>query len=302
MTVVPVGGDGPRGSLLLQRSPTESEHTDMQLRRSTRAAAAFVLAASVLAAMQPAAQAAGGHPTAVISARGRITMPHLLTPGVVHISVRGSAGESLELLAPRHGGAAARLVSDYRVFAATGLPGKTEHDFRYIGGALVGKDFYTELTPGTYLAIDGSLSTLTAADVVTIRVRGVGRPSTQPAISGTIAAIGSNTWSAFPTAIERRGYLYFVNASTGTHFVSLLQLKPGTTLAAVRAVLAEADPDPSTVATGVYFNTGVLSPGGQELSSYTLPAGSYAVLDLWPDDHTGRSHSSMGMVRLLTLR
>lgn len=97
----------------------------------------------------------------VISADGTIQAPARISGGIVHLTVAGSPGEALELAAPRAGGSLSTLVSDYRRFSATGLPRRTEHDFRLVGGALVGADLYLDLGPGTYYALRRTLPSST---------------------------------------------------------------------------------------------------------------------------------------------
>ncbi len=235
----------------------------------------------------------------VISADGTIQAPARISGGIVHLTVAGSPGEALELAAPRAGGSLSTLVSDYRRFSATGLPRRTEHDFRLVGGALVGADLYLDLGPGTYYAYDAAQPTLSSDRVATIVVTGHSIPAELPRITGTVAAIGHDRWAKFPRSIRTGGHLLFTNMGTEPHLVNLLQLRPGTTLADVQALFSQPGSDPSSISTGVYDELGVLSPGRQELVSYALPAGTYAVLDLWPDDTTGEPHSALGMVRLL---
>ncbi len=243
---------------------------------------------------------AAGASIVQIGADGSIKAPSEVRAGISHLTVTGSPGEALQLVEPRHSESVATLVTDYGQFADTGLPAGTEHDFRFIGGSFTGSDLYLDLAPGTYYAFDAGQSALSAAHVVTLHARGpVQRRINLPRITGSVSAVGTDRWSDRPAEIGRSGHLLFTNAATETHLVNLLQLKPGTTLAEVKATLADPDGDPSGLSTGVYAELGVLSPGGRELVSYSLPAGAYAVLDLWPDDTTGQSHSALGMVRLI---
>jgi hypothetical protein len=241
--------------------------------------------------------------TVTIAADGAIDAPRELHAGIVHLAVTGTPGEALQLVAPRHGESAATLVADYQQFSGTGLPASTEPDFRFVGGSFVGADFYVDLRPGVYFAFDAGQSTLIGAHVATIRVvaGSVRFPIRLPGITGSITAIGADTWSAHPASVRGSGYLLFTNYSTQTHLVNLLQLTAGTSLAEVKAALANPAADVSSLSTGVYAEVGVVSPGGRELVSYSLPAGTYAVLDLWPDDATGQPHSALGMVRLISV-
>jgi hypothetical protein len=279
--------------------------------RLTRGAALAALVTALVtasantadAAARPAAASSRGSDVIHIGADGSIRAPSVIPAGVTHLTIAGAAGEALQLVAPRHGETAATLVEDYQHFAGTGLPGTTERDFRFVGGSFTGTDLYLYLPAGTYYAFDAGQPTLSADHVAVVHVSGaVPRPVTLPRVTGSITAIRRDTWANRPAAIGPSGHLLFANASSDTHLVNLLQLRPGTTLAQVKAALADPNADVSKLSTGVYIECGVLSPGGVELVSYTLAPGTYAVLDLWPDDRTGRPHSALGMVRLIQVR
>jgi hypothetical protein len=93
--------------------------------------------------------------------------------------------------------------------------------------------------------------------------------------------------------------LAFLNESTDYHFVQLQQVKSGTTLAQVKAALRSNDQvGPPPFALSGSYETGVVSPGHSQLSTYKLPKGLYALLCFWPDEH-GVPHALMGMVRLI---
>ena len=243
----------------------------------------------------------------------RVEMVHLsshgvlrgLSPtsrGLVRLRVTGAEGEALEILAPRRHATRSTLLRDYRRFGATGSPAKVERDFRFLGGGLVGADVDVRLPAGRYYAFDAGQSSLTRAHLRTIRVRAGCRSARRANVDATITAIAADAWSSRPASIPRYGELRFVNASSRTHLLNLLQLTPGTTLADVEHALAQPEPDLSSISTGVYDEAGVLSPGRREIVSYQLPAGSYALLDLWPDAKTGVPGSAIGMVRLIQLK
>ena len=281
------------------------------MRPSARTLAAAAIA-TVLTATWTANAAATGHGpgrrnathviTATISATGRVDLPSSVRPGDRHFRVAGASGHALELVVGKHHAGLARLVADYRQFSRTGLPVRPERDFTFVGGALTGHTVYLHLRRGTYFAFDASGTALATALVRAVHVRGRRRPLDLPRVSARLLAIGSDRWASRPTSIPDHGYLRFVNASRETQLVNLLQLRPHTTLAQVEAVLADPAADPGSVTTGRYAETGVVSPGRSEIASYTLPAGEYALISLWPDDRTGLSHAAHGMVRLITLR
>jgi hypothetical protein len=236
-----------------------------------------------------------------LSSHGALRGLRRTSRGLIRLRVAGAEGEALEVVAPRRHATRSTLLRDYRKFAATGTPAKVEHDFRFLGGGLVGADVDLRLSTGTYYAFDAGQSTLTRAHLKTMRVRRACRSARRAHVNATITAIAADAWSARPASIPRRGELRFVNASSRTHLLNLLQLTPGTTLADVEHALAQPQPDLSSISTGVYDEAGVVSPRQREIVSYHLPAGTYAALDLWPDAKTGAPGSAMGMVRLIQL-
>ena len=238
--------------------------------------------------------------TVRIGVGGAIKAPPTLHAGITHFVVTGTRGEALQLVTPRRDQSASTLVADYRQFAATDSPAGTERDFRFVGGSFTGSNAYLDLPPGVYYAFDAGQSTLTAAHVADIDVRGKIRGAVnQPGNTGAVTAIGRDMWSTTPAAISRSGYLQFTNSAHETHLANLLQLKPATTLSDVKTALSDPNADVSKLSTGIYAELGVLSPGDSELVSYRLPSGNYALLDLWPDDTTGKPQAALGMVRLI---
>jgi hypothetical protein len=239
--------------------------------------------------------------TATIGSTDSVALPTTIRPGRVHIRVEGAAGEELQIVKPRHGATRVDLAHDVAEIG-DGKPQDVERDFVELGGALTGASFIQTLDPGTYYALDSNSSTVTPAQITTLTVRGTWQDAAVPKITGSITAIKEMTWSNYPASIGPAGYLDFSNDSSGTHFVVLSQLQPGTTPAQVNAELNSTSDPATSVFTGTETDSGVLSPGQRELLSYSLPKGLYAVLCFWPDDETGIPHSLMGMVRLITIR
>jgi hypothetical protein len=239
--------------------------------------------------------------TATIGSNDTVALPTTIHPGRVHIRVDGAVGEELQVVKPRHGATRVDLAHDVAEIG-DGKPQDIERDFVELGGALTGASFIQTLNPGTYYALDSNSSTVTPTQISTFTVRGTWQDAAIPKVTGSITAIKEMTWSKHPASIGRAGYLDFTNHSSGTHFVVLSQLQPGTTLAEVTAELNSASDPTTSVFTGTETDSGVLSPGQRELLSYSLPKGLYAVLCFWPDDETGIPHSLMGMVRLITIR
>jgi hypothetical protein len=239
--------------------------------------------------------------TATIASDDTVRLPATIHPGRAQIRVDGPVGEELQIVKPRHGANTTDLARDVTEIGE-GKPQDVERDFVELGGALTGASFIQTLNPGTYYALDSNSSTVTPAQITTFTVRGTWQDAALPKITGSITAIKEMTWSNYPASIGPTGYLDFSNDSSGTHFVVLSQLQPGTTLAEVNAELNSTSDPNTSVFTGTETDSGVLSPGQRELLSYSLPKGLYAVLCFWPDDETGIPHSLMGMVRLITIR
>jgi plastocyanin len=231
-----------------------------------------------------------------------VSAPAHLAPGLACLQIGGAPGETVQLARPRSGATRATLAADVATFTSTGLPSALEHDFVLAGGADVGSTMCVLLSPGTYFALDTTPQTVTPEQIATVSVGGAPHGSTPPHITGAITAIGAMSWAPGPTRIPAQGTLAFLNASTETHFVSMVRYQAGKTLADLRAVLADPAADPGTVLDmTAHLDSGVVSAGRGQTLSYSLPAGSYAVLCFWPDLATGMPHAAMGMVRSITV-
>jgi hypothetical protein len=266
---------------------------------------ALALTAGLLAAGTGAASAspASPHVPVSIGADATVHAPARLAPGTVCLDVTGAPGETLQLARPRHGADSRALAADLAAYTASGLPTALEQDFLLAGGADVGATMCVLLERGTYFALDTAPETPpAAAQIATIRVDGPAHAGALPRVTGLITAVGAMSWAPAPARMARQGTLAFVNASSETHFVSLVRYQPGKHLADLTAVLADPDGDPSTVLDfTAHLDSGVVSAGGGQLLSYSLPAGEYAVLCFWPDLTTGVPHALMGMVRSITV-
>jgi hypothetical protein len=220
-----------------------------------------------------------------------------LSAGVVEFHVRGSSGESLQLARPKHGAGAQQLVADGNLLNTKGDASALEHDFLAVGGVSTGHTLWVRLRPGTYYAIDTSSPTGSLDQVVTLHVRGYDPSERMARASATITAIHEMTWAKHPSWIPSHGVLRFVNASSDYHFVELAKLtRASTTLAQLKQGLQQQDR--SLFDQSGLYDTGVLSPGMQQESTYRLPRGTYALLCWWPGTG-GMPHALMGMVRII---
>ena len=224
-------------------------------------------------------------------------LPTHIAAGATRFRVSGASSEdNIQLARPKGSAGAQQLADDGNLLNTKGDASGIERDFTAVGGSSVGTSFWVRLHPGTYYAIDTDAEVATAASVVTIHVRGDAAAGRMPRATTTIAAIHDMDWAPRPTHIPSNGVLRFVNASTDYHFVELARLTSDhTTLAQLKAALASDD---ESIADGTYYDTGVLSPGLQQESTYNLPKGLYGLLCWWPDEN-GVPHALMGMVRLI---
>jgi hypothetical protein len=132
-------------------------------------------------------------------------------------------------------------------------------------------------------------------------VTGVDTGATMPA-GATLRAVDSTKWAKRPASIPRRGWLRFKNRADQNHFVVLVKLLPGKTVADFAASLKdESGPPPIDFRFGV--DSGVLSPGHDMAMKYRLPRGNYVLTCFWPDaDMGGMPHAFMGMYRGIRVR
>jgi hypothetical protein len=165
---------------------------------------------------------------------------------------------------------------------------------------------WAHLSRGAYWALDIDPTVTRAANIKTFRVAGAPQTSTAPRARTVVRATGESRWAPTPTTIRRRGVLSFRNDSTDNHFVALVKLPPGRTVADfdawVDAVNSGTDPgDPPLGVAG--FSSGVVAPGRAMSMRYSAPAGDYVLACWWQDADTGATpHVFLGMYRGVTLR
>jgi hypothetical protein len=261
---------------------------------ATAAAAALVLTGAAPANASP-------HATVQvdIASSGAVHMRHAIPAGFVKFDVDGADGHNLQLAKPKHHASADDLVADSNLLNTTGKATKLEHDFIAVGGSNTQTDLWVHLHHGTYYAIDASVQTATKSHVVTLHVGKGSVVADRPHVGAVITAVGEMRWSKWPKHIPSHGVLAFLNESTDYHFVDLQQVKPGTTLAEVKAALASPNQSgPPAFALPGSYSTGVVSPSHSQLSTYKVPKGLYALMCFWPDEN-GVPHALMGMVRLI---
>jgi hypothetical protein len=250
----------------------------------------------VLAGAAPAQAAPSPTVQVDIAASGAIHMRHSLPAGYIKFDVDGADGHTLQLVKPKHHASVDQLVTDTNAFSSTGKATGLERDFTAMGGSLTQTDLWVRLPHGRYYAIDIQPTTLTKQHVVVLHVGAGHAVADRPHVGAVITAVDEMRWAKSPKHIPSHGVLAFLNESTDYHFIVLLQVKPGTTLAEVKESLMSPG-QPSFALSGNY-STGVLSPGNAQLSTYSLPKGKYVLACFWPDEN-GVPHAAMGMLRFI---
>ncbi|MGI8696536.1 MAG: hypothetical protein ACR2JQ_07785 [Mycobacteriales bacterium] len=159
------------------------------------------------------------------------------------------------------------------------------------------------LKAGTYYVTNFSGATRT------LTVAGSRVPASMPTADKIVTMFNNNAGDSrfYPTgtAFPRSGNVWVRNDTDELHFMSITRVKPGTTDASLQhqfdLILAGKNPGPDPEI-GPAAGIDVLSPGNQELLSYSLPAGTYVLICFIPDDTTGLPHAFMGMHKVITLR
>jgi hypothetical protein len=268
------------------------------MRRSTSTLLLSAVAAVglVLSGALPAQANASPTVQVDIAASGAIHMRHHLPGGELKFDVDGAVGHTLQIVKAKHHATVDQLVTDANAFNSTGKATGIERDFTAVGGSLTQTDLWVRLSWGTYYAIDIQPTTLTKNHVVVLHVGGTWAAADRPHVGAVITAVDEMRWAKSPKRIPSHGVMAFLNESTDYHFIVMLQVKPGTTLAEVKAALMSQG-QPSFALAGNY-STGVLSPGHTQLSTYSLPKGKYVLACFWPDEN-GVPHAAMGMLRFI---
>jgi hypothetical protein len=268
------------------------------MRRSTSTLLLSAVAAVglVLSGALPAQASTAPTVQVDVAASGAIHMRHHLPGGDLKFDVEGAKGHTLQLVEAKHHASVDQLVTDMNAFSTTHKATGLERDFLAVGGSLTRTDLWVRLSSGTYYAVDIEPTTLTRNHVVTLHVGSQHSAADHGRVAATITAVDDMRWAKSPKHIPSHGVMAFRNRSTDYHFIVMLQVKPGTTLAEVKAAL-KSPGKPSFALAGNY-STGVLSPGHAQRTTYSLPKGKYVLACFWPDEH-GVPHALMGMLRFI---
>lgn len=229
-------------------------------------------------------------------------------------SVPGEDGSSITMFSLRDGHTLAEVMRD--VGLATGQDPKkaaigirrVNREINAIGGGDVLRGYPDAVTAtlnrGTYYLVDMTSNVLRTLHVYG-RTTATRAPSPDKIVTMFDNPAGEPRFYPTGTVFPRHGSVWLRNDTDELHFMTLLRVKPGTTDASLQhqfdLILAGKNPGPEAII-GPDAGTDVLSPGRQELLSYSLPAGRYVLICFIPDDETGLPHAFMGMHRIVTLK
>lgn len=253
-----------------------------------------------------AGRAAGQTVQVLVRGNHTVAMPDRIRPGVTKfvVSSRRAAGFQLAQAAPGYTKReAARDIN--AAFGKNNMRAlrRFERNMRLLGGmpSKPGEKarMWVRLQRGTYWALDSNPRVLRPKKIKTFHV--TGRPVGGLLPGKRIAATGEASFAATPKRIARKGVLRFVNRSDVPHFIELVKLAPGKTVADFREWIDNAKQGaqaPPPVMMNTSASTGVISGGERMSFRYRLPRGRYVLTCWWPmSDMGGAPHAFMGMYR-----
>lgn len=250
--------------------------------------------------------------TATLTSRGPVIAgPRTWRPGTARIEVVSHVpDEELSLMHFRPGYSYARFLTDashaqghtaaaraalQRIFAETVFEGGVD---LFTGQTA---SFTVTVHPGTYY-----LGEMTNHPHFTqIRVTGV--PETAHPQSAAVITATDAGYRLGRGALPANGTITIKNAGARPHRLNLIPVKPGTTRAQLGAYLRETGardnaPPPPFALKGPQLGIADLSTRQQMQLTYSLPAGTYALIDFDQNMTNGRPEALEGMYAIATLR
>jgi hypothetical protein len=236
--------------------------------------------------------------------------PTTWRPGAARIAVRSRvADQEVTLLHFRAGYGYAAFIADG--LAARGRSAKARAALRRIFARTVfdgGVDlfrgqsasFTVTVRPGTYY-----LGEMTSRPQLT-PIRVVGAPLAAQSASTAVLTETDSGYRVPAHALPAEGTITIRNAGTRGHRVNFIPVAPGTTRAQLGAYLRKtggrdnASPPPFAL-NGPQLGTADLSGHRAMQFTYTLPSGTYALIDFNDDMTTGRPEALEGMYAIATL-
>jgi uncharacterized cupredoxin-like copper-binding protein len=157
-----------------------------------------------------------------------------------------------------------------------------------------------DLKPGTYYVNNDTGDVPTEFHKLKIVDRGCHH--VMKSTSATITMKGDHRFGG-DTTLPAEGSILVRNVSKDfdeLHFATLLRVKPGTTRKQVIDGFQAAGPP--TFALKDKVGTDALAPGRQQVLTYDLPKGTYALVCFFPDLMDGKPHAFTGMVKIVRLK
>lgn len=277
--------------------------------RITALAGGLVLLAGGLTggSAHAALDSTAGYVPVSITAAHNVVLPATIQPGVNQFRVTTEAKSSgFQLVQLASGYTLDEAIDDIDKGLDNGSSIKAlkrfEANTTLLGGVNVAMGKVGKLTvslaPGSYYAVDIERNRPSAFTAFT--VAGADTGATMPE-GPTIRAVKSASWAKNPKSIPRRGTLTFENFSSNNHFVGLVKLRPGKTVADFGDwidALTQGQNGPPPVDFGKSFDGNVVSPGHTAAMNYRLSRGNYILICFWPDASMGGvPHGFMGMFR-----
>jgi hypothetical protein len=250
--------------------------------------------------------------TVTMGARMTFAGPTRWAPGAIRIAAISQRGEQeLTLLRFHTGYGYSRFLTDgarangHGPTAAAALR-RLFANTDFLGGANVfagePASFTVTLRAGTYY-----LGEMSAKPIFRrIKVQGV-PAAAAPKPSGAVATTYDFGFHVNTPSLPAHGTITIRNTGRQIHRLLFVPVKAGTSRAQIGAYLHTTGgrpdgPQPPFARTGPQVGTAMISPGRQIQFSYTLPAGTYALLCFQPDTRTGKPQALEGMYGIATLR
>lgn len=288
-------------------------HTSLRspLRSAAAGVLSGVLTVTALTAVTTTAADAATHASTVrvwITKHRNIKMPDVVRPGVHRFVVRSAKSSGFQIARARPGYTKLELKRDVERGLEQGKPRafkRFERNVELRGGIPSAPGdrgvMWARLQPGTYWAVDTNGPAL-ARKIETFRVAGSSVGGRLPGAKILVAS-GEHDWANRPLVIPNSGRLRFYNPSGQSHFVDLVKLRPGKTVADFAQWLEGGFQGPPPVNFDRALSSGVVDSGRAMSMKYRLPPGNYILACFWPDpDMQMMPHALMGMYRQIRLR
>jgi hypothetical protein len=149
--------------------------------------------------------------------------------------------------------------------------------------------------PGEYTVFKFGQRKLTSPATIEAGKKVGGKPD----FDATVIGASGRRWTG-ADQLPASGTLRLKNTDDQPHFLSMVQVVPGTTVDQVLEAL-QSDEQPPWVLPGE-LETDAVSPGRSMTADYELPPGQYVALCFVPDPTMkGMPHALMGMVKMITV-